>query len=52
MKQPQCPFCKSRDIEGSNPLFNGRPLSLKEPKGGDPAEWPAGMRVREFPNVE
>lgn len=26
-----------------------RPLRLRDPKGGDPAEWPADLRVREFP---
>lgn len=25
---------------------------LKHPKGGDPFEWPADLRVREFPTVE
>jgi len=25
------------------------PLPLKHPKGGDPAEWPEDIRVREFP---
>ena len=27
-------------------------LSLKHPKGGDPAEWPEDLRVRDFPRVE
>lgn len=26
-------------------------LKLKHPKGGDPAEWPEDLRVREFPEV-
>lgn len=26
-----------------------RMLHLRHPKGGDPAEWPADLRVREFP---
>lgn len=26
-------------------------LRLKSPKGGDPAEWPADLRVREFPEA-
>lgn len=26
-------------------------LSTKHTKGGDPAEWPADLRVREFPNL-
>jgi len=25
------------------------PFKVKDPKGGDPAEWPADLRVREFP---
>lgn len=27
-------------------------LKLKDPKGGDMAEWPEGLRVREFPAVK
>jgi protein gp37 len=27
----------------------GRVLVLRDPKGGDPAEWPQDLRVREFP---
>lgn len=26
-------------------------LSLRDPKGGDPAEWPADLRVREYPKT-
>lgn len=26
-------------------------IELRDPKGGDPAEWPAALHVREFPNV-
>lgn len=26
-------------------------LKLKDPKGGDPAEWPEDLRVRQFPGV-
>jgi protein gp37 len=29
---------------------NLRLVLLKHPKGGDPAEWPTDLRVREFPN--
>jgi hypothetical protein len=25
------------------------PLTLRDRKGGDPAEWPADLRIREFP---
>lgn len=28
------------------------PLALANPKGGDPAEWPADLRVREMPRAE
>jgi protein gp37 len=28
-----------------------KPVRLRHPKGGDPAEWPADLRVREFPIV-
>lgn len=27
-------------------------MPLKHPKGGDPAEWPEDLRVREFPGVD
>ncbi len=27
----------------------GYQLTLKHPKGGDPAEWPVSLRVRQFP---
>lgn len=30
---------------------NGRPIDLKDRKGGDMAEWDADLRVREFPTV-
>jgi protein gp37 len=29
--------------------FGDIPISLKDAKGGDPDEWPADLRVREFP---
>jgi hypothetical protein len=38
---------------GSKPYLNGRPFPLRvKPggnKGGDPEEWPADLRVREWP---
>ena len=37
------PFC----VEGNN--FRGRARPL-DPKGGDPAEWPEDLRVREVPS--
>ena len=33
--------------EGVGPM----PEHLRDPKGGDPAEWPSDLRVREFPRV-
>lgn len=30
-------------------VLTERPLKLRDPKGGDPDEWPADLRVREFP---
>lgn len=27
-------------------------MMLRDPKGGDPSEWPADLRVREFPKVD
>jgi protein gp37 len=29
--------------------FNGRQVLLRDPKGGDPAEWPQDLQVRQFP---
>lgn len=34
---------------GSEPDDVWRPLSMRDRKGGDPAEWPEELRVREFP---
>jgi len=36
---------------GTNPVDNGTPIKLKDRKGGEPAEWPADLRVREFPEM-
>jgi hypothetical protein len=41
---------------GSNPEWDNEywqglvAPKLKDRKGGDPAEWPAALRVREFPS--
>ena len=48
-------FVKQLGARGHN-LDARRPrdqkgLRLKHPKGGDPAEWPEDLRVREFPHV-
>lgn len=54
-----CPDCHgSGDCQvcgGANDPDNGGPrsdLELRDPKGGDPSEWPDGLNVREFPMVE
>lgn len=36
------------DVPGGSMHF-AHPLDLKDKKGGDPAEWPEDLRVREFP---
>ena len=36
---------------GSNPIENGVPLRLADKHGGDWAEWPENLRVREMPLV-
>lgn len=35
---------------GANPQAAGRCAGCFDPKGGDPAEWPTDLRVREWPN--
>lgn len=37
---------------GSRPVLHGEKLRLQHPKGGDPAEWPEDLRVRQFPDIE
>lgn len=32
---------------GAKPILLGSPLKLKDRKGGDPAEWPDGLRIRQ-----
>ncbi len=34
---------------GSNAFYEGKKLNLNDYHGGDPAEWPDGYNVREFP---
>jgi len=36
---------------GARPYLPGFASSLRDPKGGDPEEWPADLRVREWPVV-
>lgn len=43
-------------IEWCHHTFNpwiGAPVRilLRDPKGGDPSEWPPSLRIREFPEV-
>jgi protein gp37 len=39
------------NLDGYRDDYQGAPvrIRLKHPKGGDPAEWPEDLRVREFP---
>ena len=34
---------------GSRPTWMGGRVDLRDPKGGDPLEWPEALRVRQFP---
>jgi protein gp37 len=34
---------------GSNAMWGGRRLKLKDKKGGDMTEWPEGLRIRQMP---
>lgn len=34
---------------GSDARSAGQPIAYHDPKGGDPAEWPPHLRLREFP---
>ena len=34
---------------GSRPTWTGGRVDLRDPKGGDPLEWPEALRVRQFP---
>jgi protein gp37 len=42
------PFQKT--TAGGDP-WPAQPLNLRDPKGGDPSEWPEDLRVREWPEV-
>jgi len=37
---------------GAKPFLDGKPLRLAHPKGGDPAEWPEDLRVRQMPTMK
>lgn len=44
------PAVELRDL--NNPQYRGSMgFSYRDPKGGDPAEWPEDLRVREFPEA-
>ncbi len=47
------PVRVEEDLCGYRDGYQGAPVRvhLKDPKGGDPQEWPAGLRVRQFPEV-
>ena len=34
---------------GAYPTMGGKRIELRDPKGGDPSEWPEDLRVREMP---
>jgi protein gp37 len=37
---------------GANPIDVGHPIALDDLKGGDMAEWPVELQVREWPHQE
>jgi hypothetical protein len=41
------------DLDGTRDGYQGAPvrIHLKDRKGGSPEEWPADLRIREFPQV-
>jgi len=58
---PPCIGCEGERFEGDRCERCGdvveveagrRVLHLKDPKGGDPAEWPDDLRVRQWPRTE
>jgi len=54
--EPMCWRCGCQDfgaVDGGSPMCNGCNAPhdrLKNKKGGDPAEWPEDLRVREMPD--
>jgi hypothetical protein len=34
---------------GARPLLSGKPYPITDAKGGNMADWPADLRVREMP---
>lgn len=47
------PFDIEHDLDGTLDGYQGAPVRvhLKDKKGGDMAEWPEDLRIREMPNV-
>lgn len=47
------PFDIEHDLDGTLDGYQGAPVRvhLKDKKGGDMAEWPSDLRIREMPNV-
>jgi hypothetical protein len=43
-------FVKREDAGGITCAFC-MPITLKDPKGGDPAEWPEDLRIRQMPEA-
>jgi protein gp37 len=43
--------CGGREVEAENRVTATAELKFQHPKGGDMAEWPEDLRVREFPEV-
>lgn len=43
-------LCGGREVEAENRVTATAELKFEHPKGGDMAEWPEDLRVREFPS--
>lgn len=46
------PFDSAQRISIDGPDSHAITVDLRDPKGGDPSEWPADLRVREMPRVQ
>lgn len=51
MTNPSGPQVREWDETQIVEAEDGVRLLLRDPKGGDPAEWPEDLRVRQFPNT-
>ena len=46
-----CPYESHVEyVEGKAVAVNSHDIPLRHSKGGDPAEWPADLRIQEYPN--